>query len=92
MLSSVAKLVGADAVVESALDLLRLHGSRGYHEGTVSDFLRDALAYCSVGGTEEMHRKNIMNQMVRSVERDLVAENSTAVEMEMPLRLAEAAG
>lgn len=65
MLCSIAKLVGADAVVDSALDLLRLYGSKGYHEGPVTDFLRNALAFCAVGGTDEMHRRNIMNQMIR---------------------------
>lgn len=90
MLSSVAKLVGANTVVESALDLLRLHGSRGYHEGAVSDFVRDALAYCSVGGTEEMHRKNIMNQMVRSIKRDCRAQDRDAAETDTPLRNAVA--
>ncbi|MCK5501426.1 MAG: acyl-CoA dehydrogenase, partial [Tritonibacter mobilis] len=62
---SIAKLVGASAITDGAVDLLKLYGSRGYHEGEVSTFLRDALAFCSVGGIEEMHRRNIMNQMMR---------------------------
>lgn len=65
LLCSIAKLAGAEAVSEGALDLLKLYGSKGYHEGPVTDFLKDALAFCSVGGTEEMHRKNVMNQMIR---------------------------
>jgi alkylation response protein AidB-like acyl-CoA dehydrogenase len=66
MLCSIAKLAGAEIVVEASIDLLKLHGSRGYQEGKVANFVRDALAFCSVGGTEEMHRKNIFNQMLRS--------------------------
>lgn len=65
MSCSIAKLAGASAITDGAVDLLKLYGSRGYHEGEVSTFLRDALAFCSVGGTEEMHRRNIMNQMMR---------------------------
>ncbi|MFW8595110.1 acyl-CoA dehydrogenase family protein [Cribrihabitans neustonicus] len=65
MSCSIAKLAGAEAVTEGAVDLLKLYGSKGYHEGEVSTFLRDALAFCSVGGTEEMHRRNIIGQMTR---------------------------
>lgn len=62
---SVAKLVGSEDLIRSALDLLRLYGSRGYQEGDVALLMRDALGFASVGGTEEMHRKNIFNQMTR---------------------------
>ena len=65
MTCSIAKLCGAEAITQGALDLLKLYGSKGYHEGEVSTFLRDALAFCSVGGTEEMHRRNIISQMMR---------------------------
>ncbi len=62
---SVAKLVGSEDLIRSAQDLVRLYGSRGYHEGPVATLMRDALGFASVGGTEEMHRKNIFNQMSR---------------------------
>ncbi len=62
---SVAKLVGSEDLIKSALDLVRLYGSRGYQEGSVAGLMRDALGFASVGGTEEMHRKNIFNQMTR---------------------------
>ena len=65
MMCSVAKITGADTVTGGALDLLRLYGSRGYHQNGITTFLRDALAFCSVGGTEEMHRRNIYSQMTR---------------------------
>jgi len=64
---SVAKLVGSDDLIRSAIDLVRLYGSLGYHEGDISRLARDALGFASVGGTEEMHRKNIYNQMTRRV-------------------------
>ncbi|HLO94832.1 MAG TPA: acyl-CoA dehydrogenase, partial [Burkholderiaceae bacterium] len=53
---SVAKLVGSEDLIRSALDLVRLYGSRGYQEGPVARLMRDALGFASVGGTEEMHR------------------------------------
>ena len=72
---SVAKLVGSDDLIKSAIDLVRLYGSLGYHEGDVSQLARDALGFASVGGTEEMHRKNIFNQMTRlSAARDKTSE------------------
>ncbi len=65
MLSSICKLMGADDLVNSATSLLKLYGSVGYQAGAVADLVRDALGFCSVGGTEEMHRKNIFNQISR---------------------------
>lgn len=65
LMCSVSKITGADTIVDGALDLVKLYGSKGYHTGEVTTFLRDALAFCSVGGTEEMHRRNIFSQMMR---------------------------
>ncbi|MFU1683961.1 acyl-CoA dehydrogenase family protein [Phaeobacter piscinae] len=65
MTCSISKLVGAETIVEGAMELMKLYGSKGYHEGQITTFLRDALAFCSVGGTEEMHRRNIFGQMTR---------------------------
>ncbi|WP_133646401.1 acyl-CoA dehydrogenase family protein [Paraburkholderia flava] len=62
---SIAKLVGAEDLVNSAVSLVRLYGSVGYQEGPVASFARDALGFSSIGGTEEMHRKNIFNQITR---------------------------
>lgn len=62
---SIAKVVGADDVISNGLELMKLYGSLGYHIGPVSSVLQDALGFASVGGTEEMHRKNIMNQILR---------------------------
>lgn len=80
---SIAKIAGADTVIAAAVDLLRLHGSDGYHEGRVSGFLRDAMAFASVGGTDEMHRRNIMGQMLRLHRRAQVAPVAPA-----PMRVA----
>ncbi|WP_260513210.1 acyl-CoA dehydrogenase family protein [Serratia fonticola] len=65
MVSSIAKIIGAHDLVDSATSLLKLYGSVGYQQGQVADFVRDALGFCSVGGTEEMHKKTIFNQINR---------------------------
>lgn len=65
MSCSIAKLVGSDDLIQSATSLVRLYGSLGYHNGKVAELMKNALGFASVGGTEEMHRKNIFNQMQR---------------------------
>lgn len=77
---SVAKLVGSEDLIRSALDLVRLYGSRGYHEGPVATLMRDALGFASVGGTEEMHRKNIFNQMSRPAQAPSAAVSRPGAE------------
>lgn len=62
---SITKLVGAEDLINSATSLVKLYGSIGYHSNEISALARNALGFASVGGTEEMHRKNIYNQMVR---------------------------
>ena len=65
MTCSIAKLVGAEDLIASATSLVKLYGSLGYHQGPVTELMKNALGFASVGGTEEMHRKNIFNQMQR---------------------------
>jgi len=65
MSCSVAKLVGAEDLIAGATSLVKLYGSLGYHNGPVTELMKNALGFASVGGTEEMHRKNIFNQMQR---------------------------
>lgn len=65
MSCSIAKLVGAEDLINSATSLVKLYGSLGYHNGRVAELMKNALGFASVGGTEEMHRKNIFNQMQR---------------------------
>ncbi|WP_287809063.1 acyl-CoA dehydrogenase family protein, partial [Pseudomonas sp.] len=54
---SIAKLGASQDFIDSALSLLKLYGSLGYHEGPVSQLVKDALGFAAVGGTEEMHQK-----------------------------------
>ena len=60
---SVAKLVGSEGLVEAATDLMRLRGHVGYMRGESTRDLQDALGTLIAGGTSEMQRKNIMNQI-----------------------------
>jgi alkylation response protein AidB-like acyl-CoA dehydrogenase len=63
MTSSIAKLVAADDLMRSAMHLLKLYGSDGYRSGKIATFVCDALGFASVGGTEEMHRRIIFDQL-----------------------------
>lgn len=61
---SVAKLVGSEGLVNAAQDIMRLQGHIGYMRGDTSRNLQDALGTLIAGGTTEMQRKNILNQMM----------------------------
>lgn len=65
MTCSIAKIAGAEDIVRSALELLKIYGSDGYQSGEISRFVSDALGFLSAGGTEEMHRNNIFSQIKR---------------------------
>jgi alkylation response protein AidB-like acyl-CoA dehydrogenase len=60
---SVAKLVGSEGLAAAAQHLLALHGHLGYERGPVAKVMQDALGTLIAGGTSEMQRKNILNQM-----------------------------
>jgi isovaleryl-CoA dehydrogenase len=64
---SVAKLVGSESLVAATQHLMCVLGHRGYIEGVASRSTRDALGTLIAGGTTEMQRKNIFNQMVREL-------------------------
>ncbi|MGW2277232.1 acyl-CoA dehydrogenase family protein [Streptomyces sp. NPDC001770] len=61
---SVAKLVGSEGLVEAAQNLMRLQGHAGYMRGARTRVVQDALGTLIAGGTSEMQRKNILNQML----------------------------
>jgi isovaleryl-CoA dehydrogenase len=66
MACSIAKLVGSRHLAASAQDLMCVYGHLGYVDGRASRFLRDAMGTLIAGGTSEMQRKNIFNQMIKS--------------------------
>ncbi|MCX4409533.1 MULTISPECIES: acyl-CoA dehydrogenase family protein [unclassified Streptomyces] len=61
---SVAKLVGSEGLVEAAKNLMVLHGHLGYMRGPQSRTMQDALGTLIAGGTSDMQRKNILNQLL----------------------------
>jgi|SRR5580693_1454256 isovaleryl-CoA dehydrogenase len=61
---SVAKLVGSEGLVTAAQDIMRLQGHVGYMRGAASRDVQDALGTLIAGGTSEMQRKNILNQIL----------------------------
>lgn len=65
LLCSTAKLLGSEGLVASTRHLMCILGHRAYMEGPVSRAIRDALGTLIAGGTTEMQRKNIFNQMVQ---------------------------
>jgi alkylation response protein AidB-like acyl-CoA dehydrogenase len=65
MACSIAKLIGSRHLSTSAQDLLCVYGHLGFMRGPASRFLRDAIGTLIAGGTSEMQRKNIFNQMIK---------------------------
>jgi isovaleryl-CoA dehydrogenase len=61
---SVAKLVGSEGLAAATRDVMTILGHRGYVEGPVTRSIQDALGTLIAGGTTEMQRKNIFNQML----------------------------
>ncbi|MEM7168543.1 MAG: acyl-CoA dehydrogenase family protein [Pseudomonadota bacterium] len=63
LLSSIAKLVGSEGLCESAQEFLQLQGHAGYMEGEAGWIVRDTLATRIAGGTNEMQKVSIFNQL-----------------------------
>ncbi|NYV73738.1 acyl-CoA dehydrogenase family protein [Streptomyces sp. UH6] len=61
---SVAKLVGSEGLVEAAQNLMCIQGHAGFMRGPLTRIVQDALGTLIAGGTSEMQRKNILNQML----------------------------
>ncbi|MGW5652726.1 acyl-CoA dehydrogenase family protein [Streptomyces humi] len=66
---SVAKFVGSEGLVEAATHLMVLHGHLGYTRGPQAQVVQDALGTLIAGGTSDMQRKNILNQMLAARSR-----------------------
>lgn len=62
---SVAKLIGCEGLCQATQHLMAILGHRGYMAGPTSRTVADALGTRIAGGTAEMQRKNIFNQLVK---------------------------
>ncbi|MGX7828036.1 acyl-CoA dehydrogenase family protein [Actinokineospora sp. 24-640] len=65
-LASCAKIAASEGAVSSAVELIQVYGHQGYMRGGgIERRLRDAVAIRIAGGTTEMQKKNIYNDVVR---------------------------
>lgn len=65
-LASCAKLAASEGVVAAAIELVQTFGHLGYVRSFgVERLLRDAVAIRIAGGTTEMQKKNIYNDVIR---------------------------
>ncbi|MCZ4119896.1 acyl-CoA dehydrogenase family protein [Streptomyces sp. H39-S7] len=65
LMCSVAKYHAGETLKLGTETALRVYGHLGYMEGRHSQALRDALGTLIAGGTAEIQRKNVFNQMQR---------------------------
>lgn len=65
LMCSLAKLVGTEGLFAIAQHDVQLHGHRGYMDGPHSQLLRDAAGTRVAGGTSDIQRVNIFNQLQR---------------------------
>ncbi|MFF5364758.1 acyl-CoA dehydrogenase family protein [Streptomyces scabiei] len=67
LLASCVKLLSAEGLVRAGLELVQLFGHLGFESGSgIERHLRDAVAFRIAGGTNEMQKKNIFNQVLRA--------------------------
>ena len=68
-LASCAKLLSADGIVRSAMELVQIFGHLGCERSHgIERHLRDAIAFRIAGGTNEMQKKNIFKNLLLSHE------------------------
>ncbi|MBV6752248.1 acyl-CoA/acyl-ACP dehydrogenase [Pseudomonas chlororaphis] len=65
ILCSTAKYQGAEYLMKAAESLMQIHGHGGYSDPEISKYLRDAAGMKIAGGTNDIQRVNIFNQMLK---------------------------
>ncbi len=60
---SVTKFLAGEKLLEAAEHMVQLHGHLGYMNNDVSRYLRDAVGVRIAGGTSDIQRINIFNQI-----------------------------
>jgi isovaleryl-CoA dehydrogenase len=66
LLSALAKLVATESLVAAAEHFMILHGHAGYEQGRIASFMADALATRIAGGTSDIQRVAIFDQIMRT--------------------------
>ncbi|QWG81530.1 MULTISPECIES: acyl-CoA dehydrogenase family protein [Bacillus cereus group] len=65
MMCSLAKLVGSEGLYKNTENAIRLHGHKGYMKGEISRKFCDAFGTVIAGGTSDIQRINIFQQLNR---------------------------
>lgn len=63
---SLAKLIATESLVKSAEHFMVLHGHHGYEQGPMTNLMADALGTRIAGGTSDIQRVAIFDQMLRT--------------------------
>ncbi|WP_037006277.1 acyl-CoA dehydrogenase family protein [Pseudomonas asplenii] len=62
---STTKYQAAECLMKSAESLMQIHGHQGYCAPGIGKYLRDAAGLRIAGGTNDIQRVNIFNQMMK---------------------------
>lgn len=71
LMCSIAKLVGTEGLWATAQDVMMLFGHAGYEEGEIARLLRDACGTRIAGGTSDIQKVNIFNQLDKLHEKEM---------------------
>ncbi|HMB09657.1 acyl-CoA dehydrogenase family protein [Saliniramus sp.] len=77
---SVTKFQAGEKLLEAAEHMVQLHGHLGYMNNDISRYLRDAVGMRIAGGTSDIQRINIFNQ-IRARRRDLTTQEPGSAEL-----------
>lgn len=68
LMCSLAKFVGTEGLFQTAQNYMQLHGHLGYMQGPIARFLCDSAGTRIAGGTSDIQRVNIFNQLQKNYE------------------------
>lgn len=68
LMCSLAKFVGTEGLFQTAQNCLQLHGHVGYMQGDIARLLCDSAGTRIAGGTSDIQRVNIFNQLQKIYE------------------------
>lgn len=69
MESSIGKLYSANVAIEIVTNAIKIFGSQRFQEGDLDEVLMSCMASSLAGGTEEMHREVIFQNLYRGYRR-----------------------
>lgn len=66
LVCSAAKYQAAERLMDSAQSLMQIYGHLGYSDPTIGKYFRDAAGMKIAGGTNDIQKINIFNQMLKT--------------------------